>query len=140
MFATAVSKKINKRMFFLRKLNSFHVDNTLLDLFYETTIQSIICFCVIAWGGNVTILCKKKRNKVIKRASRITHSELSHFDELLCHLSLKKITAIDNSDHPLASKIKRSVRSNRPLFIKTKTERFSRSFLPFSIKLIKHQR
>ena len=138
--ATAVSKKINKRMFFLRKLSSFHVDNTLLDLFYETTIQSIICFCVIAWGGNVSILCKKKINKVIKRASRITHSELSHFDELLCHLSLKKIMAIENSDHPLASKIKRSVRSNRPLFIKTKTERFSRSFLPFSIKLIKHQR
>ena len=27
--ASAVSKKINKRMFFLRKLNSFHVDKTL---------------------------------------------------------------------------------------------------------------
>ena len=127
-------------MFFLRKLNSFHVDTTLLDLFYTPTIQGIICFCIIAWGGNVSLVFKQKINKVIKRAARITHSDLSFFDELLCTLSLKKIDSIENSDHPLACKIKRSVRSNRPLFIKAKTERFSRSFLPFAVKLIVHHR
>ena len=51
--ATTIAKKINKRMFFLRKLNTFHVDQTFLNLFYTSTIQSIISFCIIAWGGNV---------------------------------------------------------------------------------------
>ena len=58
--AKEVSKKINKRMFFLRKLNYFHVDKTILELFYTSTIQSIISFCIIAWGGNVTAMNKQK--------------------------------------------------------------------------------
>ena len=138
--ASAVSKKVNKRMFFLRKLNSFYVDKTLLDLFYKSTIQSIISFCIIAWGGNTSAFCKKKIDRVVKRATIITVSPLMFFDELLSSLSLKKIKQIENSDHPLSCKIKRSSRSNRPIFVRTRTERFSRSFLPSSIKLIEFNR
>ena len=58
--ASAVSKKINKRMFFLRKLNSFNVDKTILNLFYTSTIQSIISFCVIAWGEILLSFVKRK--------------------------------------------------------------------------------
>ena len=126
--ASAVSKKINKRMFFLRKLNSFNVDKTILNLFYTSTIQSIISFCVIAWGGNTSVFCKKKINRVVKRAEKITHSSFCFFDDLVSFLSLKKINIIEKSDHPLRCKIQRSVRSNRPIFIKTRTQRFSKSF------------
>ena len=138
--AKSVNSKINKRMFFLRKLNSFHVDKTILELFYSSVIQSIICFCIIAWGGNVSVVCRQKINRVVKRASRISNSPLLFFDELLASLSLKKINSIENTDHPLATKIKRSSRSSRPIFIKARTVRHSRSFLPFSIKLIEHKR
>ena len=127
-------------MFYLRKLNSFYVDKTLLDLFYKSTIQSIISFCIIAWGGNTSAFCKKKIDRVVKRATIITVSPLLFFDELLSSLSLKKIKQIENSDHPLSCKIKRSSRSNRPIFVRTRTERFSRSFLPSSIKLIEFNR
>ena len=138
--ASAVSKKINKRMFFLRKLNSFNVDKTILNLFYTSTIQSIISFCLIAWGGNTSVFCKKKINRVVKRAEKITHSSFCFFDDLVSFLSLKKINIIEKSDHPLRCKIKRSVRSNRPIFIKTRTQRFSKSFLPSAIKLIDFKR
>ena len=138
--ASAVSKKINKRMFFLRKLNSFHVDKTLLSLFYRSTIQSIISFCIIAWGGNISVLCKTKIDRCVKRAEKITGSSFDFVDDLITSLSLKKIKQIENSDHPLANKIQRSVRSNRPIFVKTRTQRFSRSFIPFAIKLIEYKR
>ena len=138
--AKSVSSKINKRMFFLRKLNSFHVDKTILELFYSSVINSIICFCLVAWGGNVSVVCRKKIDRVVKRASKITCSQLLFYDELLASLSLKKIKSIENSDHPLACKIKRSSRSQRPIFVKTKTVRHSKSFIPFSIKLIEHNR
>ena len=47
---------------------------------------------------------------------------------------------IEKSDHPLRCKIQRSVRSNRPIFIKTRTQRLSKSFLPSAIKLIDFKR
>ena len=138
--AKEVSKKINKRMFFLRKLNYFHVDKTILELFYTSTIQSIITFCIIAWGGNVTAMNKQKIDKVVKRASKLINTPLLFFDDLLSHLSLKKILSIENSDHPLSCKIVRSVRTNRPIFVKCRTVRYSKSFIPFSTKLIVHRR
>ena len=138
--AKEVSKKINKRMFFLRKLNYFHVDKTILELFYTSTIQSIITFCIIAWGGNVTVMNKQKIDKVVKRASKLINTPLLFFDDLLSHLCLKKILSIENSDHPLSCKIVRSVRTNRPIFVKCRTVRYSKSFIPFSTKLIVHRR
>ena len=83
-------------------------------------------------------MCRKKIDLVVKRASKL--SQLLFYDELLASLSLKKIKSIENSDHPLACKIKRSSRSQRPIFVKTKTVRHSKSFIPFSIKLIEHNR
>ena len=138
--ASAVFKKINKRMFFLRKLSSFNVDNTLLYLFYNSVIQSIVCFCIIAWGGNTLCKSSSKINRVIKRASRITGHDLPHVDWLLRSLSLRKINSIENTNHPLAVFVKRSVRSNRPLLLSTKTERHKRSFLPFAISLLEFHR
>ena len=138
--STAVYKKINKRMFFLRKLRSFNVDNTLLCLLYNSIIQSVISFCVIAWGGNA--LCKStgKIDRVIRRASKITRCELPYFDWLLNSLCLKKVHTIESTDHPLAHLIKRSPKSNRPLFLTVTTKRYQRSFMPLAISLIDFKR
>ena len=83
------------------------------------------------------ILCKTKIDRCVKRAEKITHSSFDFVDDLITSLSLKQI---ENSDNPLANKIQRSVRSNRPIFVKTRTQRFSRSFIPFAIKLIEYKR
>ena len=37
-------KKANKRVYFLRKLKQFQIDSTLIHLFYQSTIQSILSF------------------------------------------------------------------------------------------------
>ena len=49
--ASKVISKINQRMFFVRKLNHFHVDKTLISLFYQAVVQSLISFCICVWGG-----------------------------------------------------------------------------------------
>ena len=138
--ATSVFKKVNKRMYFLRKLGSFKVDSTLLSLFYNSVIQSIISFCVIGWGGNVTGIQKKKINCLIRRAGKTSKSIFITFDQLHKALCFKKINSIENTDHPLAHNIKRSVRSNRPLFLKSNTERYRKSFLPYAITLLDFSR
>ena len=138
--ANSVTKKINKRMFFLRKLCKFNVDSKLLNLFYTSIIESIICFCLIAWGGNTSTVSKNKINRTIKRASKIANHNFSFVDSLLTSLCSKKINKIFNTDHPLANFIKTSVRTGRPLYIKTRTERHRKSFLPYSIQFIDFKR
>ena len=139
--ATTVYKKINKRMFFLRKLRNFYVDNTLLSLFYTSSIQSLITFCIIGWGGNTRVGEITKINRVIRRAEKITKTTFPSFENLRNLISLKKIIDIEaDKSHPLSKQIVRSIRSNRPLNVKCRTERYRRSFLPHAIRLIPHSR
>ena len=49
--ASTVISKINQRMHFVRKLNFFKIDKTLISLFYQSIINSVISFCICAWGG-----------------------------------------------------------------------------------------
>ena len=44
--------KANKRLYFVRKLGQFNVDRTLISLFYQSVIESILSFCITCWGGN----------------------------------------------------------------------------------------
>ena len=46
--------KLNTRLFFLKKLKSFHVNESILKMFYQVLIQSVITFGISSWGGNIT--------------------------------------------------------------------------------------
>ena len=39
-------------MHFVRKLNFFKIDKPLISLFYQSIVNSVISFCICAWGGN----------------------------------------------------------------------------------------
>ena len=69
--AKTVLKKLNSRLYFLRKLNSFHVEKMLLSLFYKTMLESIMCFALTCWGGNLNSLALDKFNRVIKKCSSL---------------------------------------------------------------------
>ena len=124
--------EINNRMF-----SSFSVDQTLWYLFYNSVIRTLFLFVLLP---HKNMLCKSsaKTNRVIKRASKIPGHELSHMDWLLRSLSLKKISTIENTNHPLAVFVKRSVRSNKPLLLITKRHKWS--FLRFAISLLEFYR
>ena len=90
-----VHSKINQRLHLLRKLNTFHVDNTLLILFFNSCIQSIYSFCIVSWGGNCAVKEKNKINAVIKRSEKIIKTkQLSRFDELFHDSCVKKLASI----------------------------------------------
>lgn len=132
-----VSAKANKRMYFLRKLISFNVDRTIMSLFYHSSIESVFSFCITCWARNVREKDKAKLNAMIKKASKITNANFLNINgifELNCVRKLKQI--LTDPCHPLFSQIKLSVRSNRPLHMKCNKERYKRSFLPTSIRLL----
>ena len=58
--------KAQQRMYFLRKMNSFRVDRTILSLFYVSVVQSVILFNCIVWFSG----CRKgdlaRLEKIVK--------------------------------------------------------------------------
>ena len=124
-------------MIFLRKLKLFNVDNSLLSLFYRSTIESMITFCLTSFGGNTRQQDKDKIDRIIKNASKISMCSFHHFNDLYQTCCTRKINAIVlDSQHPLHSQIKRSARSKRPVLMLCNKERYRKSFLPSSIRLL----
>ena len=69
-----IQKKINQRLFFMKKLFSFNVDKTLLNLFYDSCIVSLFTFCINAWGGNQRANDKAKMNRTIRNANKFLNN------------------------------------------------------------------
>ena len=134
-----VLKKLNSRLYFLRKLNSFHVEKMLLSLFYKTMLESIMCFALTCWGGNLNSLALDKFNRVIKKCSSLCNpaSPFPSIQVTHCCQCQKKINAIlKDKSHPFCNLISFSTRSGKPLTFHCCRERYRNSFLPFSIKFL----
>ena len=132
---STVISKINQRMFFVRKLNYFKIDKSLISLFYQSVVQSIISFCICVWGGNANTRAISKINSVAKQSFKITNIPQLSFSEILAKYTEKKIIRIiRDTTHPLNMQIGFSTRSKRLAIIRTKTERYRKSFIPRAVK------
>ena len=131
-----IQKKLNQRLFFMRKLNSFHIDKTLLALFYKTCVLTTMTFCLTAWGGNARAHDKSRVNRALKCAGKMLN-ETQHdtVDLVLSHLCNAKLGRIlRDTTHPLFPFVLISHRSGRLIHINTRTNRHLNSFLPYAIR------
>ena len=138
-----IFKKLNSRMYFLRKINYFRVNSKILELFYKSFLESLISFALTCWGGNVRMNNKERINQIIKKANKII-SKTSHSPSNICdfdslyHVNCQKkiLSIIKDQSHPLSGEILFSSRSGRPLTIKSNKNRYKNSFLPHALKLL----
>ena len=134
--ANNVLSKVNQRMYFVRKLNSFGLNDILISLFYRAAVQSLMSFCIIVWGGNLASREISKFDRIAKRVTKITNIKQDNFLETFNKFCLKKLEFIlKDKDHLLFSSIQFSKRSNRVILAKTNRERYRNSFLPYAIRL-----
>ena len=63
----SVLKKVNSRMYCMRKLRSSGVNSDILVTFYNAVICSIIMFGSIFWGGSISKLDRGRLEKIIKK-------------------------------------------------------------------------
>ena len=75
-------KKLNPRLFCLRKLCKFGVDKKILELFYEAVICSVWKYCLCCWGGNARGYDIKHISSTIRQAARLTDRDLDTFDHV----------------------------------------------------------
>ena len=104
--AKSVISRINQRMHFVRKLNYFRIYKKLISLFYRSTVNSTISFCVEAWGGNTTEKDFKKINRIVKCATKLTGIDRYMFQEFFISTCINKCKQIlKYPSHPINHQI-----------------------------------
>ena len=136
--ALALLKKGNQRLYFMKKLNSFSVGPKLLELFYKSTVESVVTFNSLCYFGGLKEQDKARLSKITKTASRLIGRPVpdiqAHFEAKV----LKRLEAIlRDPTHPLCTELQAhtSPRSGRLISFRAKTSRFHSSFLPASVRL-----
>ena len=67
----SVLKKVNSRMYCMRKLRSFGVNSYLVVTFYNAVICSIIMFGSVCWGGNLSKLDRGGVERIVKKIKQV---------------------------------------------------------------------
>ena len=76
-----IQKKCCQRNYFVRKLRKFNVCRTANQLFYKSTVQSVLCYCLTCWGGNLSVKNRVLLDRVWS-ASKIIGITLPTVNEL----------------------------------------------------------
>ena len=130
----AILKRVNPRLYCLRKLRSFHVNNKILSSFYRAAISSVLLFGVVCWGGSVTDRDRSRLNKITRKAGQVTGQRQRDFDEEYLRRLTVKAKKIDNdATHPLAVEFIHIDRSGRLRQPHHRTSRYRNSFIPQAV-------
>ena len=84
-------KKVNTRMYCLRKLRAFGVNSGMLVTFYNAVICSIIVHGSFCWGGNISKFDRGRLERIVKKAGHVVGMPLDTF-KTLCEKRLFKKT------------------------------------------------
>ena len=133
-----VYKKCQQRLHFMRVLKNLQIDNTIINLFYKSIIESVLCFSITIWYGKLTVKVEGKLKKIVRTASKMK-TKVTSLDDLYDRnviQTVKKIIA--DEQHPLNDNYV-FLRSGRRLALPAqRTDRFKKSFVPKSVKLYNH--
>ena len=92
--STSVYKKALHKLFYLRKLHSVKVNNTILSLFYRSIVQSTLLYCMCVWFGNCTIAQRRKLDRIVKTALKLGVKDCRYTEYLYNESLFKKATKI----------------------------------------------
>ena len=135
----ALTKKGNQRLYFLRKLNSLHIDKTILVLFYQSLIQSLLTFNLVCYFANGTQQTRDRLDRVRRVAERVTGQDLPSLKHLFEQRVLSKIDKImADESHPLNEHYTFNRSGIRLRVPRTNRARFRQSFVPNSIHMFNH--
>ena len=133
----AVYRKANSRLYFFRKLSKLKVDHKIMELFYTSIVQSVISFAIVCWYGNCNCSAKHKLERVIKTCSKLGVLNAVSLMDLFKKSTIQRCKIItEDAMHPLNSCYQRLPSGRRLRSVKSKTTRYSNSFVPTSIRLL----
>ena len=133
---TAMQKKSQERLHVLRKLRAFYIDPLLLRL-YRSIIEPVITYCSICYYPALSVKNRNRLLKISHVSAKIIGLPTPMLSEIIDHAILKKARAVaTESDHPLSTFFNVLPSRMRYRCIKCKTSRYSRSFVPVTIRML----
>ena len=130
-------RKAQQRLFFLRRLKTFHVSQRLLLKFYKAVIESVLTQSIIVWWGNATVDDRKRLSRIVCTASKIIGCQLSSLNDLYRSRAQKRAQSIINDTFHPAHDLFQPMRSgNRYRSIKSGSNRTLQSFYPTAIRIL----
>ena len=133
-----ICKKLNSRLYCLRKLHKFQISSNILQLFYESVVSSVWKYCVSVWGGNSSKRDTDRITSTIKKANKLLETPQESFIENYEKAVISKTKNIRKDDsHPMYTIFEDMVneRSGRMRLPYASTNRHRLSFVPQSAKL-----
>ena len=132
-----IVKKGQQRVHLLRMLNSFSVSKVILRIFYQSFIESLLTFSFICWTNSLSVKDMNSLNKIVKICSKITGIQLKSISSLWNKQAVQKAKCIiSQPDHVLSKEFKLMPSGRRYCSIRTRTMRYSHSFIPATIRLL----
>ncbi|KAJ8047999.1 hypothetical protein HOLleu_00144 [Holothuria leucospilota] len=97
-----VIKRLNSRLYCLRKLANFDVHPEILSMFYCSIISGVFRYCLVCWGGNVSPTEKKRIHSIIRKAGHVIGESQPSLDSIYDELLTSKLKFLmDDQSHPL---------------------------------------
>ena len=116
------------------------MDNTILNLFYVSVIESVVIFGIVVWYRGVSIVDKTHMERVRKIAQRIIGLPVNVFTDIFNQRVLSKAkNVMKDSHHPLNVHYELLPSGRRLRNVACRTKRRAESFVPFSIFLCNNE-
>ena len=130
-------KKGQQRLFCLRKLAKFHVDKSLMSLFYRSYIESILSFSIVCWYGYLGLQHRNSLDRIVRLAGKIAGVPFPSLNTIFDKQVLNKARCImSNNAHPLRAEYQLLPSGARLRAVKFDRNRYGFSFIPTSIKAL----
>jgi hypothetical protein len=131
-----ILKKAHTRMYCLRKLRSFSVREDILQMFFLSTVGSVLTYACVCWWGNLSKQDSDRLEKIVKKAGSVVGKKQETIESVCQRRLTERLTSIlADETHPLrpefdSRRIDRSGRLRAPV---ARTSRFRNSFIPSAI-------
>uniref|UniRef100_A0A669EXY2 Reverse transcriptase domain-containing protein n=1 Tax=Oreochromis niloticus TaxID=8128 RepID=A0A669EXY2_ORENI len=131
---SAVVKKAQQRLHFLRVLRKYKLNSNLLLTFYRSSIESLLTYCITVWYGSCTKADRVRLQSVVKTAQKIIGCPLPSLMDIYSSRCLSRAAnIIKDSSHPGFNMFSLLPSGKRYRCISTKPHRLKNSFFPKAI-------
>ena len=136
----ACYKKAQKKMYLLRKLQFFKVEQAITQLFYQAMIQNAIFFNLVCFFGNTMKGDIGRLEKITRTAGRILRADPPCPSDIFHRAALRKLAGIQaDTSHPHNGVVQSCAparnSSHRLRSLKSWTTPRLNSFIPVAIRL-----
>ncbi len=126
----SLSKKVQQRLHFLRRLKRASLPPPILTTFYRETIKSVLTSCITVWYGNCSAADRKTLQRTVSTAAKIIGAPLPSI--LVC----KANSIVKDPTHPSHSLFHLLPSGKQFPSIRARSAKLLNSFFPHAVRAL----